>query len=48
MAGLRERLVIQSLPQWHSQAVSSLKFQSENMLLSGGKEAVLVQWNLEK
>lgn len=42
------RLIIQSLAQWHSESVNCLKFVSPTLLLSGGKESVLVQWNLDK
>ncbi len=31
---------------WHSSAVSCLLFSGGNQLISGGKEAVLVTWNL--
>lgn len=41
------QLVIQSLPHWHHSAVSSLQFESSSLLMSGGKESVLVQWNLD-
>ena len=41
------QLVIQSLPHWHHSAVNSLKFASTSLLLSAGKESVLVQWNLD-
>ena len=42
------RLLIQSLPHWHAHGVSSLKFISPTLLVSGGKESVLVQWNLDR
>lgn len=43
------KMVIQSLPQWHSHSVNSLQFtQDDAFLLSAGKESVLVQWHLEK
>ena len=46
---IHTKIVIQSLPHWHSHAVNSLKFtQNDQFLLSAGKESVLVQWNLEK
>lgn len=45
----RVNIVIQSLPHWHANAVSCLKFVgsgASKMLLSAGHESVLVQWNL--
>ena len=41
------QLVIQSLTHWHHSAVNSLRFSSPSLLLSAGKESVLVQWNLD-
>jgi len=44
------KTVIQSLPQWHANAVTCLKFVHgsgpSKMLMSAGRESVLVQWNL--
>lgn len=41
-------LIVQTF-HWHSQAVSCLEFvQNAPILMSGGKEAVLVQWHLEQ
>ena len=44
------KTVIQSLPQWHASSVACLKFVDSGgpskMLLSAGRESVLVQWNL--
>lgn len=40
--------IIQTL-HWHASAVASLKFVANTpFLISGGQEAVLVQWHLEK
>lgn len=41
-------LIVQTL-HWHAQEVTSLAFiQNTPLLMSGGHEAVLVQWHLEK
>lgn len=42
------RLLIQSLPHWHAHGVSTLRFISPTLLVSGGRESVLVQWNLDR
>ena len=36
------RLMIQSLPHWHAKSVGALKFISSTLLLSAGKESVIV------
>lgn len=44
---LKSSFPVVSTLHWHAHEVKALHFESANSLVSGGQEAVLVQWNLE-